>query len=322
MKKPDVDFIKGICPAIAIGQKVSTNNSRSTVGSLTEIYDYLRLLFARIGKTFSPISGEQVKKHEISDVVDYINTFEERTKIQLFIPFKRKYERTLEQELNLFLQKGYTRVAINEALIRIEDVLEDKAKIKTIETTTLYILIDRFAVKKEDEENTKRIADSVQTAFYESEGECFVDVVGIEQRGFNNRFEIDGILFDEPSPHLFNYNNPYGACKKCEGYGKSIGIDEDKVIPNKKLSVYEGAIACWKGETFGRWLKNFITAAHKFDFPIHREYRYLTAKEKKTLWKGNKHIKGIDTFFKELEEKAYKIQNRVMLARYQRKNDL
>lgn len=321
MKKPDVDFIKGICPAIAIEQKVSTSNSRSTVGSLTEIYDYLRLLYARIGKTISPISGKQVKKHEVTDVVNYIHSFEERTKIQLFIPFKQKYQRTLEQELNLFLQKGYTRVFVNQALIRIEELLEDVLRLKEIANVpaSLNILIDRFVVKKEDEENKKRIADSIQTAFYESEGECWVDVMGIARQDFNNRFELDGMVFDEPTPHLFNYNNPYGACKKCEGYGKSIGIDEDKVIPNKKLSVYEEAVACWKGETLSNWQKQFVKAAHQFNFPIHREYRYLTTEEKAILWNGNQFVSGIYAFFKELEEKAYKIQNRVMLARYRGK---
>ena len=317
MKKPDVDFIKGICPAIAIEQKVTTSNARSTVGSLTEIYDYLRLLYARVGKMISPISGRQVKKHEVSDVVDFIHQFEDKTKVQLFIPFKTKYDRTVEQELNLFLQKGYTRVAVNGELNRIEDLI-GTADFKELSQneTIIRILVDRFAVKNGDEENMKRIADSVQTAFYESEGDCVVEIMGQQIESFSNRFELDGMRFDEPKPLLFNYNNPFGACPKCEGYGRTIGIDEDKVIPNKKLSVYEGAIAAWKGETHGEWLKAFVRNAHHFNFPVHKPYRELTKTEKKTLWKGNRHANGIDAFFNELEEKAYKIQNRVMLARY------
>lgn len=320
MKKPDVDFIKGICPAIAIEQKVTTSNARSTVGSLTEIYDYLRLLYARVGKMISPISGREVKKHEVSDVVDFIHGFEDKTKVQLFIPFKTKYDRTVEQELNLFLQKGYTRVAVNGKLNRIEDLLgvSDFKELSQNETV-IRILIDRFAVKNGDEENIKRIADSVQTAFYESEGDCVVEIMGQQVESFSNRFELDGMRFDEPKPLLFNYNNPFGACPKCEGYGRSIGIDADKVIPNKKLSVYEGAVAAWKGDSHGTWKNHFIKNAHHFDFPVHTPYKDLTKAEIKTLWEGNQYVRGIDAFFAELEEKAYKIQNRVILSRYRGK---
>lgn len=320
MKKPDVDFIKGICPAIAIEQKVTTSNARSTVGSLTEIYDYLRLLYARVGKMISPISGREVKKHEVSDVVDFIHGFEDRTKVQLFIPFKTKYDRTVEQELNLYLQKGYTRVAVNGELNRIEDLLgvSDLTELSQNETV-IRILIDRFAVKSDDEENIKRIADSVQTAFYESEGDCVVEIMGQQVESFSNRFELDGMRFDEPKPLLFNYNNPFGACPKCEGYGRTIGIDADKVIPNKKLSVYEGAVAAWKGDSHSTWKNHFIKNAHHFNFPVHTPYKDLTQAEIKTLWKGNKYARGIDAFFAELEEKAYKIQNRVLLSRYRGK---
>ena len=320
MKKPDVDFIKGICPAIAIEQKVTTSNARSTVGSLTEIYDYLRLLYARVGKMISPISGREVKKHEVSDVVDFIHRFEDRTKVQLFIPFKTKYDRTVEQELNLYLQKGYTRVAVNGELNRIEDLLgvSDLKELSQNETV-IRILIDRFAVKSDDKENIKRIADSVQTAFYESEGDCVVEIMGQQTESFSNRFELDGMRFDEPKPLLFNYNNPFGACPKCEGYGRTIGIDADKVIPNKKLSVYEGAVAAWKGDSYGAWKNHFIKNAHHFNFPVHTPYKDLTQAEIKTLWKGNKYARGIDAFFAELEEKAYKIQNRVLLSRYRGK---
>ncbi|MCB9296815.1 MAG: excinuclease ABC subunit UvrA [Lewinellaceae bacterium] len=322
MKKPDVDYIKGICPAIAIEQKVSTSNARSTVGTLTEVYDYLRILYARIGQTISPVSGNRVKKHEVSDVTDYIHQFEEGDKVQLFTPLPYKYkDRVLKQELELLLQKGYTRMQANGKLQNIQDVLEEgpsflKKKLAEVKEEGIRILIDRFVVKHDDEENSKRIADSVQTAFYESEGECIVEILGKEEKEFNNRFELDGMAFPEPSPQLFNFNNPYGACPTCEGFSKVMGIDEDKVVPDKTKSVYEGAVACWKGEKYGLWLDRLLETAHKFDFPVHRPYQNLTKEQRRLLWKGNEHFWGIDDFFAELEEKTYKIQNRVMLARY------
>jgi len=322
MKKPDVDYIKGICPAIAIEQKVSTANARSTVGTLTEIYDFLRLLYARIGKTYSPVSGEIVKKHEVADVTDFIQQFEANDRVQLFIPLPYKYkDRVLLNELELLLQKGYTRVLIGGKLLNIEDAIAEKLpvlkkKLADVAKQNILVLIDRFVVTPDDVENVKRIADSIQTAFYESEGECVVEVIGKETRAFNNRFELDGISFPEPTPQLFNFNNPFGACPTCEGFSMVMGIDEDKVIPNKALSVYEGAISCWKGEKFGLWQEAFLKVAHKFDFPVHRAYQDLSKEERKVLWKGNKHFEGIDAFFAELEEKSYKIQNRVMLARY------
>jgi excinuclease ABC subunit A len=322
MKKPDVDYIKGICPAIAIEQKVSTSNARSTVGTLTEIYDYLRILYARIGKTYSPVSGELVKKHEVSDVVDYIQGFEPEDKVMLLIPLPHKYaDRLVKAELELLLQKGYTRLQVEGQLQQIEEVLEQQApflarKLGEISDLGLYVLIDRFIVKRDDEENLKRIADSVQTAFYEAEGECRVEIIGKETQVFNNRFELDGLAFPEPSPQLFNYNNPFGACPACEGFSKVMGIDEDKVVPDKSKSVYEGAVACWKGEKFGLWLDQLLEAAHLFDFPVHRPYQDLSREQQRLLWKGNQHFGGINAFFAELEEKTYKIQNRVMLARY------
>ncbi len=325
MKKPEVDYIKGICPAIAIEQKVTTGNARSTVGSMTEIYDYLRLLYARAGKTYSPVSGELVTRHEVSDVVDYILKQKEETKVQLFIPLIFKYaERSLQTELNLLLQKGYSRVRYQKKLILIEDLLADKAvdhskKVGDFKDSDIAILIDRFVVKKEDEENTKRIGDSVQTAFYESEGECIVEVVGKPDKGFNNRFEADGITFLDQTPQLFNYNNPYGACPTCEGYGKTLGIEESKVIPDPKLSVYSGAIACWRGEIGSEWLMPLLQKAHLFNFPLHRPYNELTKTEKKLLWKGNESFEGINSFFKYLEERLYKIQNRVMLSKFRGK---
>jgi excinuclease ABC subunit A len=322
MKKPDVDYIKGICPAIAIEQKVSTSNARSTVGSLTEIYDYLRLLYARIGKTYSPISGELVKKHEVSDVVDFIQSQAEGTKVQLFIPLQQQYqERTLKQELSLLLQKGYTRLDYKGERYEIEAILESdlldlSQKIKDAPKDELRILIDRFVVKHNDEENTRRVADSVQTAFYESLGECIIDIGDNNIKNFNNRFELDGITFLDLTPQLFNYNNPYGACPQCEGFGKVMGIDEEKVIPDKSLSVYEGAVAAWKGEKGGSWLEQLIAVADTVNFPIHRPYEDLTKQERKMLWDGTKYFQGIHDFFKQLEETTYKIQSRVMLARY------
>jgi excinuclease ABC subunit A len=325
MKKPDVDYIKGICPAIAIEQKVSSGNNRSTVGSMTEVYDFLRLLYARIGKTYSPVSGEVVKRHQVSDVIDFILNQNENERVQLFIPLPTKYDdRTLEAELNLLLQKGYTRLWLQGNLTQIEDILKGNTEggldltktVNTFKDSDIRILIDRFVVKKEDEENTKRMADSVQTAFYESEGEAIVEIIGGETRAFNNRFELDGILFLDPTPQLFNYNNSFGACPVCEGYGKTMGIDEEKVVPNQALSVFEGAIACWKGEKSSEWQEAFLKVAHHFDFPVHRAYQDLTKAEKRLLWTGNKYFDGINRFFAMLEEQTYKIQNRVMLARY------
>ena len=322
MKKPEVEYIKGICPAIAIEQKVSTRNARSTVGTLTEVYDFLRLLFARIGKTISPISGKEVKRHQVSDVTDFINSFDKGTKIQLIIPLQQRYkDRGLKMELDLLLKKGYTRFVKGEELLDIEDFLASDdplldQKVGDLKDEDIGILLDRFMVDPEDEENLKRIADSIQTAFYESWGECVIDVLEKGRFYFNNRFELDGMEFLEPTPQLFNFNNPYGACPKCEGFGKVMGIDENKVIPDKSLSVYEGAIACWKGEKHGQWLQAFLEVAHHHDFPVHSAYQDLTKQQRKLLWKGAADFEGIDAFFEELESKMYKIQNRVMLARY------
>lgn len=330
MKKPDVDYIKGVCPAIAIEQKTTTGNNRSTVGSMTEVYDFLRLLYARIGKTISPVSGEIVKKHQVSDVIDFVLQQNDGDRVQLFIPIPTKYDdRTLEAELTLLMQKGYTRLWANGYLAQIDEILRGegnenlnienealKQPLTAFKEADIRILIDRFVVKKDDEENTKRMSDSVQTAFYESEGEAIVEIIGGKTQRFNNRFELDDMVFIEPTPQLFNYNNSFGACPTCEGYGKVIGIEEEKVIPDKTLSVYEGAIACWKGEKSGEWLSAFLSEAHKFDFPVHRPYQDLSKKEKQILWEGNKYFQGINAFFAMLEEQTYKIQNRVMLARY------
>ncbi len=324
MKKPDVDYIKGICPAIAIEQKVSTSNARSTVGTLTEVYDYLRLLFARIGKTISPVSGQEVKRHQVSDVVDFVEKHPEGTRVQLFIPLPTRYQdRSLQQELNLLVQKGYTRLQLDGAFVRIEELLDDppfdlSKPLNEYAALDARILIDRLVVKKDDPDNRQRLADSVQTAFYESEGECLVEILSDppQTHTFNTRFELDGLEFPEPNPQLFNFNNPYGACPKCEGFAQIMGISEEKVIPDPRLSVFEGAVACWKGEKYGRWLDDFLAKAHRYDFPVHRPYAELSEAEKRLLWKGKGDLYGIDTFFAELEEKVYKIQNRVMLARY------
>ena len=321
MKKPEVDFIKGLSPAIAIEQRTTSSNARSTVGSMTEIYDYLRLLFARIGRTFSPVSGKEVKRQTVTDVVDFILAQKEGKKVHLYVHISHKYDdRTLAKELDILMQKGYNRLKFQGEVQRIEDMLNSKSKIlkKKVGDVSeeLLLLIDRFVVTKGDEENQKRIADSVQTAFYESDNECLVEIEGKKPVVFNHRFELDGITFLEPNHQLFNYNNSYGACPKCEGYGRVMGIDELRVVPNQMLSVYEGAVACWSGEKSGKWKDKLIEVAHNFDFPIHTPYTELSNEEKRTLWNGNVYFKGIHAFFDKLREKTYKIQNRVMLARY------
>ncbi|MCH8331120.1 MAG: excinuclease ABC subunit A, partial [Bacteroidetes bacterium] len=314
MDKPDVDLIEGICPAIAIEQKVNTKNARSTVGSLTEIYDYLRLLYARVGKTYSPASRKEVKKHTISDVVDFIINLKEGKKIYLFVPL-RENGRDVKEELKIMLQKGFTRVRIGDKIVRIEEVLENGNGLDG----KIDILIDRFVVKHNDEDHQARIADSVSTVFFENSGTCKVEIDGEKTRSFSNLFELDDISFEEPSPHFFNFNSPYGACKKCEGFGSVMGIEEDLVIPNKSLSIYEGAIASWRGEKMKRWNEKLIKTSIEFDFPIHRAYRDLSGEEKTLLWEGNNYFKGLNDFFRHLEVKSYKIQYRVLLSRYRGK---
>lgn len=314
IEKPEVDYIKGISPAIAIEQKVNTRNPRSTVGTTTEIYDYLKLLYARIGKTYSPVSGNQVKRDSVQDVAAYINTLPENTKLLLLAPLKKQKVRTLKEQLTLLLQQGFTRIQYKNEVHKIDEFLEAKYS----EKEPIHIVIDRITVRPDDEDSSNRISDSVQTAFYEGAGECAVKGEDGE-RCFSNRFELDGITFEEPSVHFFSFNNPVGACKHCEGFGSVIGIDENLVIPNKNLSVYEDAIVCWKGEKMSEWKHILVNNAHKFDFPIHRAYYDLTDKERKLLWTGNKYFEGLNAFFKHLEEQAYKIQYRVMLSRYRGK---
>jgi excinuclease ABC subunit A len=319
MHKPEVDYITGISPAIAIEQKVNTRNPRSTVGTSTEIYDYLKLFFARIGKTYSPISGKPVKRHTVSDVVDYALQMPAASKIMIFAPINLNNDRNLEQQLKVLMQQGFTRVLINSEVTRIEEALERKDLSKMKESA---IIIDRFSVDHEDADLAARIADSAQTAFYEGKGECWVEFeTGVKsgKEHFSNRFELDGLTFEEPSVNLFAFNNPYGACKRCEGFGSIIGIDEDLVIPNKSLSVYEDAIVCWKGEKMSEWKERLIKVAYKFDFPIHKPWYELSADQKQLVWEGNHYFEGLNAFFKMVEENTYKIQYRVMLSRYRGK---
>ncbi len=319
MNKPDVDYIKGIAPAIAIEQKVITSNPRSTVGTSTEIYDYLKLLFSRIGKTISPVSGNVVKKDAVTDVVNYLSALPAESAITILCPLYPHNQRTLKEELAVLLQKGFSRVVMNKEIRKVEEVLTDETveNKEILDEHELLILIDRIVTNQEDE-TISRMGDSVQTAFFEGKGDCYVDFHG-ERKHFSDRFELDGIKFEEPTPNFFSFNNPYGACPKCEGYGKVIGIDEDLVIPDKSKSVYDGAIAPWRGEKMREWLDVLIKSSTKFDFPIHRSVSQLTSAEKKLLWTGNKYFKGLDTFFQYLEEQTYKIQYRVMLSRYRGK---
>lgn len=349
MNKPDVDYIKGIAPAIAIEQKVITSNPRSTVGTSTEIYDYLKLLFSRIGKTISPISGNIVKKDSVTDVVNFVLSLPNETQVTILAPLHPHNNRSLKEELAVLMQKGFVRVEYNGKLSRIESLLEDetvenvpliatepmveikktKAKKVVAETTeaeqqiVVRIVVDRVT-KNEEDETISRLGDSIQTAFFEGKGDCFVrfqeaDDETEHERFFCDRFELDGLKFEEPTPNFFSFNNPYGACKKCEGYGKVIGIDEDLVIPDKSKSIYEGAIAPWRGEKMREWNDALVRHALKFDFPIHRQYNQLTEKEQRLLWTGNKFFRGLDEFFKEMEEQTYKIQYRVLLSRYRGK---
>lgn len=322
MNKPDVDYIKGLCPAIAIEQKVITRTPRSTVGSMTEIYDYLRLLFARAGKTISPVSGREVKKDDVGDVIKAINALKEGDKILILVPFKKGRNRDIKEELNILLQKGFSRLYQNQEILRIEDLLEMKdiksfiADIDDHKRKPSYILIDRLVKKDFDEDDMHRISDSVNTAFYEGEGMMEMEVNGKKILNFSNKFELDGIQFEEPVPNLFSFNNPFGACPTCEGFSQILGIDPDLIIPDKRLSVYEGAVAPWKGEKLSAWKDAFVKAAKKFDFPVHKPVMDLNATQLEQLWKGNQYVNGIDDFFKEVEQNLYKVQYRVLLSRY------
>ena len=315
MEKPDVEYIKGVSPAIAIQQKASTKNPRSTVGTTTEIYDYLKLLFSRIGKTISPVSGDEVRHHTVSDVVDFIHTFEEGEKVMISCPLQQMNGRTMLKEMELLLQKGFTRVLVDGDAYFVEDLVGAPSLPKG----SYQILIDRISIQKEDEDNQFRIADSVQTAFYEGHGECTVTIPGKEKKTFTDRFELDGMSFELPSVNFFSFNNPYGACKRCEGFGSVLGLDPDLIIPDKSLSVYEGAIAPWRGESSGKWLEPLVKKGIYFDFPIHRAYEDLDEAQKELIWTGNSYFQGLNDFFADLETKTHKIQYRVMLSRFRGK---
>ena len=312
LNKPKVESIKGISPAIAIEQKVNSKNPRSTVGTSTEIYDYIKLLFARIGKTYSPISGKEVKKHSIEDVVDFILKKDIGTKFYILAPTNND-KKDQKIYLQMLLQQGYHRLKYGDDILRIEDILNEEINL----SSDFHLLIDRLSVNNKISE---RLADSIQTAFHEGKGECTIEFFNSnDSQTFNNRFELDGIKFEQPSIHLFTFNNPVGACKTCEGYGNIMGIDQDLVIPNTGLSIYEDAIACWRGDTLSKYKEDIIFNAEKWDIPIHKPYFKLSKKQKNFLWEGDKEFKGINPFFAQLEKKNYKIQNRVLLSRYRGK---
>ena len=342
MNKPDVDFIKGLCPAIAIEQKVVTRTPRSTVGSMTELYDYLRLLYARVGRTFSPVSGKQVKKDDVKDVLEAIQKLNTGDKVYILITLKQHKNRELNEELNILVQKGFSRIYVDGEIIRIEELLEGKSQIGKTKSK-VFVLVDRIVVKEFDEDDIHRLSDSIGTAFYEGEGDVYVEVqrevgnqdpTAIGSGGnrrtqtpnselktknsllhFNNRFELDGMQFEEPSPNLFSFNNPYGACPTCEGFSQVLGIDADLVIPDRRLSVYDGAVAAWRGEKMDWWRKQFIKVSAGTGFPVHKAIGDLTEKQYRLLWEGVGGI-GINDFFKDVESQLYKVQYRVMLSRY------
>ena len=313
LNKPKVDSIKGISPAIAIEQKVNATNPRSTVGTSTEIYDYLKLLYTRIGKTISPISGKEVKKDTVSDVLNFIKSFEEGQKLLLLTPIHLEEGRTMENKLQALAQQGYARVKIDDEVVRIDE-LKGKSLPKKMQ-----LVIDRV-ITKDEEDFYNRLADAIQVAFFEGKGELYIKNLSDQKvTEFNNRFEADGILFLEPNVHLFSFNNPYGACPTCEGYGDVIGVDADLVIPNTALSIYENAIFPWRGESMSWYRDQLVNNAYKFDFPIHKPWFELSEEQKQLIWEGNSYFEGLNSFFSYLESKSYKIQNRVMLSRYRGK---
>ena len=312
LDKPKVDYIKGIAPAIAIEQKVNSTNPRSTVGTTTEIYDYIKLLYARIGRTFSPISGQEVKKHTVTDVVDFVASFATGKKLLLLAPVTIREDRDVRKSLQLFLKQGYARLQYEGKVYRIEQAPETMGR-------TFHLVVDRI-IAQDDEDFRNRLANAVDTAFFEGKGTCVVETIeDALKTPFSNKFELDGMSFLEPNVHLFSFNNPYGACPKCEGYGDVIGIDEDLVIPNTGLSVYENAVFPWRGESMGWYRDQLVNSAYLFDFPIHKPWFELSEEQKQLVWEGNDHFIGLHKFFDTLEEKSYKIQNRVMLSRYRGK---
>ncbi|WET03614.1 excinuclease ABC subunit UvrA [Flavobacterium sp. YJ01] len=317
LDKPKVEYIKGIAPAIAIEQKVNTTNARSTVGTSTEIYDYIKLLFARIGRTYSPISGQEVKKNTVTDVISDVKTLEIDSKWLLLAPIHLEEGRQLEDKLKVLLQQGFARILVDNEMVRLDEF--NASDLHQFDNKDILLIIDRIVVK-EEEEFYNRLADAVQTAFFEGKGIAFLQELNGEKRfSYSNKFELDGITFLEPNVHLFSFNNPYGACPVCEGYGNIIGIDADLVVPNTSLSIFESAIYPWRGESMSWYKDEFVKHAYKFDFPIHKPYFQLTEEQKDLIWTGNQYFQGLNDFFRELEEKNYKIQNRVMLSRYRGK---
>ncbi|MFR9165553.1 MAG: excinuclease ABC subunit UvrA [Dysgonomonas sp.] len=319
MNKPECDYIKGIPPAIAIEQKVSSRNPRSTVGTSTEIYEYLRLLFARVGKTISPVSGQEVKKYQVKDIVEKMLSFPAGTKLMILSKVILRDNRTVEEQLDILLKEGYSRIDVKGETVRIDEFLSSKNK--SVKQKDILLVIDRLSCEN-DKATISRFAESIETAYFEGEGECvirFYTDKDVEEYSYSNKFEADGITFEEPTDQMFSFNSPVGACPKCEGFGKVIGIDEDLVVPNKNLSVYEDAVVCWKGEKMSEWKKEFIRSSTAYDFPIHRPYFELNEEQQNLLWKGASGVYGIDDFFKMVEENQYKIQYRVMLARYRGK---
>ncbi|MCL6461787.1 MAG: excinuclease ABC subunit UvrA [Flavobacterium micromati] len=313
LDKPKVEYIKGIAPAIAIEQKVNTTNARSTVGTSTEIYDYIKLLFARIGRTYSPVSGHEVKKNTVTDVVSDVKNFELDSKWLLLAPIHLEEGRKLEDKLKVLLQQGFARILVNNEMVRLDDLPD------SLDKNEILLIVDRIVVK-EEEEFYNRLADAVQTAFFEGKGICFLHELNSDKKySYSNNFELDGITFLEPNVHLFSFNNPYGACPVCEGYGNIIGIDAELVVPNTTLSVFENAIFPWRGESMSYYRDELVNKAYKFDFPIHKPFFQLSEEQKELIWNGNEYFQGLNAFFKELEAKNYKIQNRVMLSRYRGK---
>ncbi len=335
MVKPDVDFIKGLCPAIAIEQKVITRTPRSTVGSMTEIYDYLRLLYGRTGITISPVSGREVKKDDVPDVLKAIQQLPEGSKAYILVPFKQHAKRDVREELNILLQKGFSRIYFTERkaaarpskksteatseIVRIEDLLEEDDKIlrqRFKAAGSVYLLVDRIITKEFDEDDIHRLNDSIGIAFYEGDGEMLLEIDESKAISFSNKFELDGIVFEEPVPNLFSFNNPYGACPTCEGFSQVLGIDPELVIPDRRMSVYDGAVAPWKGEKLGWWREQFVKGARSINFPVHKPVADLTDEQYNILWTGQEGVYGIDDFFKEVEQNLYKVQYRVLLSRY------
>lgn len=317
LDKPKVEYIKGIAPAIAIEQKVNTTNARSTVGTSTEIYDYIKLLFARIGRTYSPVSGQEVKKNTVTDVISDVKTLPIDSKWLLLSPIHLEEGRQLEDKLKVLLQQGFARILADNEMVRLDEFTP--SDLHKFDNKDILLVIDRIIVK-EEEEFYNRLSDAVQTAFFEGKGICYLQELNSDKRfSYSNKFELDGINFLEPNVHLFSFNNPYGACPVCEGYGNIIGIDADLVIPNTSLSVFESAIYPWRGDSMSWYKDELVKHAYKFDFPIHKPYFQLTDEQKDLIWTGNQYFQGLNDFFRELEEKNYKIQNRVMLSRYRGK---